>query len=481
MEFRLMRKLGLKIGADWSYPTPLHEWKLSRASISGSAAADSGSTPANATIVGTLYDDDCPVGVLSALCSEANGYLTLGASRMPASLDSPHSWSAWVRLSDLSVNSVNGSTPQTFYSDYKDATNGVRIEMNRGVGNGRFKVSIFKGSGNVYWLSNAAAWKGNNYEAHVGYTWSGSAFVFYVDGVPVSAASGAASDGKPDANYIMARSSSLGQIDGSMANVRIWDTALTPAQVLAVFKSDLQDGIKPVFGKPGVGMLRFQDNFYGSALHFGKWAPNWFGANNTIVTKSANSYENGAWDPAQISLANSEVRLTTIASPITVDRYYPNRTGGMTTLNRFQYYRGYIEAKLFMPSKDGALLDNWPAFWANGNHGTWPDGIENDIMEPLSGVPASHFHYGVGGSDVNDGHTHTDCKNNWRVIGCKVTDTRVEYFLDGVKVHEYVATIQNLAQWFVLNNAISVQDLYGGPPVIGSTFRADYIRYWELP
>lgn len=463
-----------------SYPTPLHEWKLSQATISGSTASDTGSSPSNATIVGTLTADDSPAGLNTALRSETSGYLTLPASCLPT-LTSPHTWSAFVRLADLDAVSVNGSTIQTLYSDYKDASNGVRIAMYRTTGvTGRLKVSIFKTAGNVHYMTDAQAWAGNNYETHVGYTWDGSAFIFYVDGVAV-ASSSAASESKPDGNYIMARTASLGQISGSMANVRVWNTALSASAMLAVFNSDVAGRPTP-YGGVSAGNLRFQDNFYGSSLSYGKWLPNWFGATNSEVTTPPNSFETAACDPAQISLSSSEISMTTVSNAITLNKLYPYRTGLIMSREKFNYMRGYIEAKIYMPSTGGSLIDNWPAFWTNGEHNTWPDGVENDLVEGLSGLPKQHYHGPNGsGGDVNDSYDYLlDCKNTWRVFGCRVNDGLVEYYLDGTKVHEITSNVTIATQWVVLNHGMSPQDTYGGPVVVGSTFKCDWIRFWDL-
>lgn len=209
------------------------------------------------------------------------------------------------------------------------------------------------------------------------------------------------------------------------------------------------------------------------------WNKNWLGAPGKI-TKPVNSAELAAYDPAQVSVANSCLVLTAIKSSVVASdgKTYAYRSGLVETATNSakagkEFGPGtFIE---FMVKSDGAgqILNNWPAAWLNGHHVTWPDRGENDVYENLSGGPAWHYH----APGVNNGQTAAGSWGGWHTYACDWQANRIDYYYDGKPVGSQTTGVLSYPAYIVLNLAISSQ--HGGPLVVPAQMMVDYVRVWK--
>lgn len=209
------------------------------------------------------------------------------------------------------------------------------------------------------------------------------------------------------------------------------------------------------------------------------WNSNWLGAPGK-VTKPVNSSELAAYDPAQVSVANSCLVLKAIQSPVVASdgKTYQYRSGlieSATTGSKAGKEFGpgtFIEFKV-MSDGSGQILNNWPAAWLNGHHVTWPDRGENDVYENLSGGPAWHYH----APGVNNGKTAIGSWTGWHTYACDWQAGRIDYYYDGKLVGSQTSGVLSYPNYIVLNLALSTQN--GGPLVVPAQMLVDYVRVWR--
>lgn len=231
-------------------------------------------------------------------------------------------------------------------------------------------------------------------------------------------------------------------------------------------------------GVTGNFTLLFQEEFDGP-LNQTIWNTNWLGAPGKI-TKPVNSSELAAYDPAQVSVANSCLVLTAVKSSVVASdgKTYAYKSGlieSAASSNKAGKEFGpgtYIEFKVQMDGS-GQILNNWGATWLNGHHSTWPDRGENDVMENLSGGPAWHYH----APNVNNGKTIAGSWGGWHTYACDWQAGKIDYYYDGVYCGSQTTGVLSYPNYLVLNYAISTQN--GGPLVVPGKMLVDYVRVWK--
>ena len=232
-------------------------------------------------------------------------------------------------------------------------------------------------------------------------------------------------------------------------------------------------------GAPGTFSLLWRDEF-DAPLDPKVWNTNWLGVAGKI-TKPIHSAELAAYDPAQVSVANSCLVLSSIKSSVVAadGKTYAYRSGCIESYSGSQkpgkeFGPGhYFEFKVQMDGA-GKVLNNWGATWLNGHHTTWPDRGENDVMENLSGGPAWHYH-APGINNGADG-SGTDY-SGWHTYGCDWQAGRIDYYYDGKLVGSQTSGVLSYPNYFVLNYGISTQ--HGGPLVVPGKMLVDYVRVWK--
>lgn len=244
-------------------------------------------------------------------------------------------------------------------------------------------------------------------------------------------------------------------------------------------------------GPPGAWTLAFSDDFDGTAVDTTKW----------VVANGQYKQNRMTPIPANVTVANSEVRLALSVAQLTGDyaadeianRGAQMHSGIHNGLNRADGagYRApvgsYVEARMWLPGQ-GQHLHNWSAVWTCGEG--WPRAGEHDIIEALQFSSAEganayavyHFHNSV--TNLKDSkrvyNQTTYMGDAWHTVGVHRKATTADYYWDGVKINTITTDDNGLAHAIVLTTgALGV----GGdrPPVLGlpGAMRVDWVKSWH--
>lgn len=220
----------------------------------------------------------------------------------------------------------------------------------------------------------------------------------------------------------------------------------------------------------------FSDDFNGTAINQstivrGQNVAGWNVLNNSNFGTGNN--EDQCYKSANVAVSGGTVKLTGKRETVTGCGSNPDGgssyffTSGMlsTSTNggtlKFKYKQGYTEARVRLPR--GNLY--WPAYWlvgaGDGSSPDWPAYGEFDIFEQYGSKPSrveSNFHR-TGGNIGALNHcisdaTSSNCNlnvnapnplvagstNNWHTYGFNWTASKIEWYIDGVKVRTYTAS-----------------------------------------
>ncbi len=218
-------------------------------------------------------------------------------------------------------------------------------------------------------------------------------------------------------------------------------------------------------GVSGTWQLIFDDEFAGTSLDTSKWATGWFGTG--ITGGVGGSSEQDCYDPEQVTVASGELDLSLIAKTETCNgASEPYATGFITSNGLFSYTYGFLEARIWLPGT--ATIDNWPAFWADGQD--WPQDGEDDVVEGLGGSACYHFHDPSGGPGGCASGTFT---GGWHTFGSDWESGSVNFYYDGEMVGSVDSGITSAPMYLILGLGV------GSPAVAPSRMRVDYVRVWQ--
>ncbi len=234
-------------------------------------------------------------------------------------------------------------------------------------------------------------------------------------------------------------------------------------------------GAQPL-GRGGSWKLIFSDDFNGSALDTSRWEPGWFRGSG--FSQPVNDDEAGCYHPDQVRVGGGVVELvaesTTAAGCVKVDGSPAKYMSGLiNTRNGFRFTYGYMEARIRLAGSGS--LQNWPAFWTNGD--SWPQTGEIDVMEGLeTNRPCFSYHWSTAA-----GHqSRTGCQNSgdptgWHVFAAAWEKDRITYYYDGVEVGSYTDGIVGNSQYLILNQGLNANS----PIVVPSSVQVDYVKVWQ--
>lgn len=233
------------------------------------------------------------------------------------------------------------------------------------------------------------------------------------------------------------------------------------------------------------------DDFSGSSLNLTKWTPNWFGANQASVTQPVQtSGEDGAYDPAQVSVSGGLCSLTSVSNPITIGgKTYPYRTGSISTKD-FKTLTPpvAVEVRVYIDALSASVGSNWQVCWLNGvNPPQWPDCGENDFAENNpSGVITSNFHKAtVPGSNHTDSpigaQTYSGDTTGWHTFLTIWRSDVVYWIMDGVLSRTWTGPgITTSAMYLVITNAIPAAGGSRNSLIkVPATMQVDYVKFYS--
>ena len=224
-------------------------------------------------------------------------------------------------------------------------------------------------------------------------------------------------------------------------------------------------------GIPGNWNLIFSDEFNGTSLDFSKWQPNWFGSTTTTITKPVNGAEDACIDPATTVVSGGELVITPIANPYTLGgKTYQYRSGLISSNGKFSFTYGTFEARMWLAGI--GTIDNWPAFWADGQN--WPQDGEIDVMEGLGGKACYHFHYTGGGPG---GCSNGKYDGAWHIFSADWEPGSITYYYDGTPVGKITTGVTSSPLYLIVNLGLSVS--VSSPVIIPSSMKVDYVRVWK--
>ena len=170
-------------------------------------------------------------------------------------------------------------------------------------------------------------------------------------------------------------------------------------------------------------------------------------------------------------------------------------SASVITRGKFSFCYGKLEIRAKIPTGRGT----WPALWllgdAKGNVG-WPRCGEIDLMENVGFDPDRlHFTVHTGAFNhvkktaVGRPVTVPRLPEDFHVYGLAWTKERIEFFLDGRKVHEFANAGQGPDHWpfdapcYLLMN-LAIGGDWGGQKGIDEAifpleYRIDYGRVWQ--
>jgi beta-glucanase (GH16 family) len=245
-------------------------------------------------------------------------------------------------------------------------------------------------------------------------------------------------------------------------------------------------------GADGTWSLVFSDEFEGTSLDLTKWHPNWFGSDDTAISRPIHDSEAGCYDPAQVFVGNGRLYFLAVTADqpecIKKDGTRADYKSGMIMSNgRYQFTYGFIEARISLPPGAGTP-QNWPAFWINGQN--WPEDGEIDIMESLGGGVSTRWTYHYD-ADPGPGEDHREYspggnmieESGWHVFGAYWQPHRITFYYDGVMVGRVTsndlqggALIASSPHYIILNLALN-----GDYPIdVPSVMAVDYVRHWTF-
>lgn len=207
------------------------------------------------------------------------------------------------------------------------------------------------------------------------------------------------------------------------------------------------------------------DDFPGAALS-ANWQPGWFKASG--VSGPVNSAETVRYDSANVTVAGSSCALALTNTAGALITTNPGNAAGATGFTAAPPMA--VEARIFLPGS-GSTVDNWPAFWLDTT-GTWPQGVEVDIMEGLANQTAAHIQdaSSVGGPGI-----YHNVGPGWHTFGCyweAGSVNRVTYYYDGVSIGSIAVDNPSPGpHYLICDNTTSTT------PVPG-TMLVDWVRVW---
>lgn len=254
------------------------------------------------------------------------------------------------------------------------------------------------------------------------------------------------------------------------------------------FGAALLLGIQPASAAPpsakGYAMT-FEDNFTATALDTTKWSYNypWGTTHNHMANMQS----------SQVTLSGGYLNLKAEAFRSIWDPWgawnegfnkyinYDYTSGAIHTSGKYNFTRGYMEARIKMP----AAQSTWPAFWTLGSG--WPPEI--DVMEVKGSRTQYLFNYHYGPDytqhqSFGGQYNGADLSATFNTYGCEWTQNEMIFYFNDVQVARYwqpTPISQATNMYMLLNLAVGG---WAPDPVASdypATMQVDWVRVYQSP
>lgn len=223
--------------------------------------------------------------------------------------------------------------------------------------------------------------------------------------------------------------------------------------------------------------LTLDEEFNGSTLDTTVWHYNKLAGE---FEDPWNSNEDAGYDASLVTVSGGVLHLDSNTNDIGGESY---STGAVSTDGLFTQQEGYYEARINLPGSGGDIY-NFPAFWLNGDHTTWPDHGEIDIFEGIGGNATSNYH---SPTETYSGYTSASDFTGWHTFGMLWEDTTISFYYDNNLVSTYSASdpaIVDFPGYIVIDNAIDGDSGLGGPggfSHVGEELQVDWVHVYSAP
>jgi beta-glucanase (GH16 family)/transcriptional regulator with XRE-family HTH domain len=163
-------------------------------------------------------------------------------------------------------------------------------------------------------------------------------------------------------------------------------------------------------------------------------------------------------------------------------------SGRIQTKGLYQSRYGQIEARIKLPAGQGL----WPAFWALGADGAWPEAGEIDVMENIGSKPSTIFGsihgpqagsargYAISATE----HAHSSLAAGFHTYGVEWSPKEIVFTLDGVPYATRTRSDLSSSQRWVFNKPfylllnLAVGGTWPGSPNASTRFPATMLVDW---
>ncbi len=234
--------------------------------------------------------------------------------------------------------------------------------------------------------------------------------------------------------------------------------------------------------------LSWADEFNGTALDLGNWAPQ-VGVGSTVSGNAELQYYTAR--PQNIQVSNGSLKIIALAENYGGNAYTSAR---MQTKGIADWLYGRMEARIKLPVAQGM----WPAFWmlpTASYYGSWPRNGEIDIME-LVGLEPSKAYGTIHTHDNDAVKTFSSVytlptgtfADDFHVFAMEWSPNEIKFFVDNILYSTKTNTTVSPYPWvfdkpffLLLNLAI------GGPWALApdatttfpQTMEVDYVRVYQ--
>ncbi len=199
------------------------------------------------------------------------------------------------------------------------------------------------------------------------------------------------------------------------------------------------------------------------------WSNSRFG--NGQAAAGFNRQELECFDPSRTAFTNGTLTLRIIRKRERCDgRWRPYSSGVASTVGRWSFKYGLLEARVWVPSRGSKIVD-WPAVWMGGK-------AEIDVLEG-GGVPCWYYHIRKRrwGQCLSGVHI----ANGWHTVAVNWQPHGITWYYDRrevASVSSRVAPITSAPMSLVLDLALSSR-MRHYPTAIPATFRIGWVRVWQ--